>query len=432
MHKIGIRHEDKYVMERRVSLVPEHVKQLISKGLEIEVVNSSKRVYDDSEFEAAGATLVDEVTDSTVILGVKEMPMDFFREELTYIFFSHIIKGQPYNMPLLKQMMRKKINLIEYEKIVNDKNQRLIFFGRYAGLAGMINSLWSAGQRWNELGIITPFLSLKQTHRYNSLEEAKEAIALVGEELNKNGLPSHISPIVTGFTGYGNVSKGAQEIYDLLSPVEISPDELTDNDYHTKTDALFYKVIFKEKDISDHIKGSSNFDLQEYYNHPELFKSKFEQYIPHLTILMNCMYWDDRYPAIVTKDYLEKLYAKDNPKLLVIGDVTCDPDGSIECTHKGTEIEDPVFVYNPITRKPTMGFKGKGILVMAVDILPSELPRESSQTFSDALVGFMLEIAETDFDVPFEELRLPKPIKKALILHKGKLTPEYEYLKQYL
>ncbi|MDG1135789.1 MAG: bifunctional lysine ketoglutarate reductase /saccharopine dehydrogenase family protein [Bacteroidales bacterium] len=432
MHKIGIRHEDKYVMERRVSLVPEHVKQLISKGLEIEVVNSSKRVYDDSEFEAAGATLVDEVTDSTVILGVKEMPMDFFREELTYIFFSHIIKGQPYNMPLLKQMMRKKINLIEYEKIVNDKNQRLIFFGRYAGLAGMINSLWSAGQRWNELGIITPFLSLKQTHRYNSLEEAKEAIALVGEELNKNGLPSHISPIVTGFTGYGNVSKGAQEIYDLLSPVEISPDELTDNDYHTKTDALFYKVIFKEKDISDHIKGSSNFDLQEYYNHPELFKSKFEQYIPHLTILMNCMYWDDRYPAIVTKDYLEKLYAKDNPKLLVIGDVTCDPDGSIECTHKGTEIEDPVFVYNPITRKPTMGFKGKGILVMAVDILPSELPRESSQTFSDALVGFMLEIAETDFDVPFEELRLPKPIKKALILHKGKLTPDYEYLKQYL
>ncbi len=432
MHKIGIRHEDKYVMERRVSLVPEHVKQLISKGLEIEVVNSSKRVYDDSEFEAAGATLVDEVTDSTVILGVKEMPMDFFREELTYIFFSHIIKGQPYNMPLLKQMMRKKINLIEYEKIVNDKNQRLIFFGRYAGLAGMINSLWSAGQRWNELGIITPFLSLKQTHRYNSLVEAKEAIALVGEELNKNGLPSHISPIVTGFTGYGNVSKGAQEIYDLLSPVEISPDELTDNDYHTKTDALFYKVIFKEKDISDHIKGSSNFDLQEYYNHPELFKSKFEQYIPHLTILMNCMYWDDRYPAIVTKDYLEKLYAKDNPKLLVIGDVTCDPDGSIECTHKGTEIEDPVFVYNPITRKPTMGFKGKGILVMAVDILPSELPRESSQTFSDALVGFMLEIAETDFDVPFEELRLPKPIKKALILHKGKLTPDYEYLKQYL
>ena len=125
MHKIGIRHEDKYVMERRVSLVPEHVKQLISKGLEIEVVNSSKRVYDDSEFEAAGATLVDEVTDSTVILGVKEMPMDFFREELTYIFFSHIIKGQPYNMPLLKQMMRKKINLIEYEKIVNDKNQEV-------------------------------------------------------------------------------------------------------------------------------------------------------------------------------------------------------------------------------------------------------------------------------------------------------------------
>jgi len=144
------------------------------------------------------------------------------------------------------------------------------------------------------------------------------------------------------------------------------------------------------------------------------------------------MYWDERYPRIVTKDYLEQLYKKGIPKLTVIGDVTCDPDGSIECTHKGTEIEDPVFVYNPFTHKPTMGFKGDGLLVMAVDILPSELPRESSQTFSDALVGFIPEIAGADFNAGFDELALPYPIKKALILHNGRLTPDYEYMKDYL
>ncbi len=144
------------------------------------------------------------------------------------------------------------------------------------------------------------------------------------------------------------------------------------------------------------------------------------------------MYWDDRYPKIVTKDYLEKLYKAGTPKLTVIGDVTCDPDGSVECTHKGTEIEDPVFVYNPFTKEPDSGFKGEGILVMAVDILPSELPRESSIAFSDALFNYVKAIAEADYSVSFETLKLPNPIKKAMILHKGELTPDFKYIEQYL
>ncbi len=433
MTKFGIRYEDKYVMERRVALVPSHIKDLIKKGLEFEVVKSDKRIFKDNEFEIVGAELVKEVTDASVVIGVKEMPIDFFEDRKTYIFFSHTIKGQSYNMPLLKQMMKKKVNLIEYECIVNEKNQRLIFFGRFAGLAGMINSLWSVGQRWKELGVLTPFLELKQTHNYNSLDEAKSAIAKVAEEVKAGGLPRELEPLVIGITGYGNVSKGAQEIIDMFPVKEISPDELVTifSEGH-KPDNLIYKVIFKEKDLSEPIDTKKEFVLQEYYDHPEHFKSKFEQYIPHLTILMNCMYWDSKYPMIVTKDYLEDLYEAGDPKLTVIGDVTCDPDGSIECTHKGTEIEDPVFVYDPLTRKPTMGFKGDGILIMAVDILPSELPRESSQTFSDALVGFMPEIAAADFNVHFDELKLPLPIKRALILHNGELTPEYQYLKQYI
>ena len=146
MHTIGIRYEDKYVMERRVALVPEHIKELIGKGLKFEVVSSAKRIFKDEEFEEVGAELVNEVSDSSVIIGVKEMPIDFFEDRKTYIFFSHTIKGQSYNMPLLRQMMAKNVNLIEYERIVNEKNQRLIFFGRFAGLAGMINSFWSVGR----------------------------------------------------------------------------------------------------------------------------------------------------------------------------------------------------------------------------------------------------------------------------------------------
>ncbi|MCD4730445.1 MAG: hypothetical protein K8R74_07585 [Bacteroidales bacterium] len=433
-NKIGILLEDKYLMERRVAIIPKHAKKLIDEqGLEILVENSPKRIFTHQEFENAGAKIVNDVREAPVIFGVKEMPVEYFEDGKTYIFFSHVIKGQAYNMPMLKKMMEKKVNLIEYEKVADEMGQRLIFFGHFAGLAGMINSLWSLGQRLKVQGIETPFLQIKQSHHYNSLEEAKQVISKVGQEIIEHGLPAELTPLTIGFTGYGNVSNGAQEIAALLPIKDVEPKELLE--LSQKTDLpnnVLYKVVFKEEHLSKLKEGNGAFELSDYYAHPEKYISDFEQYIPHLTILMNCMYWDDKYPRIITKDYLEKLYTSGTPKLTVIGDVTCDPDGSIECTHKGTEIEDPVFVYDPFTGEPHMGFKGKGLLIMAVDILPSELPRESSIAFSNALFSYIKPIATTDYSKDFDSLDLPNPIKKAMILHQGKLTPDYLYLKKYL
>lgn len=435
MNKVfGIRHEDKYVMERRVAITPNHIKKFIKDHkLDPLVIGSSKRVFTDDEYINAGAKIVDNLKDAPVIFGVKEMPLSFFEAHKTYIFFSHVIKGQDYNMPMLKKMMELKCNLIEYEKISDDQGKRLIFFGKYAGLAGMINSLWSLGLRLQHLGIDTPFLNLKQSHKYNSLEEAKSDISKVGREISDSGLPKELTPLTIGFTGYGNVSRGAQEIAALLPIKEISPSELLVlKNTPDLPDNVLYKIVFKESDLSEPIDPNIEFELQDYYSHPEKYKNQFEKYIPHLTVLMNCMYWDDRYPRIITKNYLEKLYSDGNPKLTVIGDVTCDPDGSIECTHIGTEIEDPVFVYNPETRKPNMGFDGKGLLIMSVDILPSELPRESSISFGDALEKYVNDIVCADYRVDFKSLNLPKPIKKAMILHKGELTPDFKYIAEYL
>ncbi len=432
-HKIGIRYEDKYRMERRAPLVPLHVKMLTDKGMEIQVVPSEKRVFKDEEYRQAGAVLRDEPLDADVVLGVKEMPLNYFKPHKTYVFFSHTIKGQPYNMPLLRNMMESKVNLIDYERIVDADGRRLIFFGRFAGLAGMVNSLWSLGERLKRKGMETPLQNIKQTHRYDSLEEAKAAVSAVGQEIARNGLPETLAPLVVGITGYGNVSKGAQEILSLLPVIEISPaDLLALRQQEGLPRNVIYKVVFEEKHLARPIAAGKPFDLQEYYHHPERFEGTFEQYLPHLTVLMNCMYWDDRYPRIVTKDRLEMLWKNHDLHLEVIGDVTCDPDGSVEITHKGTAIEDPVFVYHPETRKPVMGFDGDGVLVMAVDILPSELPRESSQAFSDALVKFLPGLLEADFEVPFEQLEVPAPLKKAMILYHGELTPDYQYLKQHL
>ena len=431
---IGIRHEDKYLMERRTPLTPKHLAQLIrEKKLDFIVQRSEKRIFTEGEYLAAGARVEDNLKECSIILGVKEIPISFFESEKTYVFFSHVIKGQAYNMPMLKRMMELKCNLIEYERIVDEQGKRLIFFGKYAGLAGMINSLWSLGQRLKFYGMETPFLKIQQAHKYDSLAEARKVISEVGQEIAENGLPEELRPLTIGFTGYGNVSIGAQEIANLLPVKEISPEILlTLKDRDHLPNNLIYKIVFKEEDLSEPIDHAQEFELHDYYAHPEKYRSQFEKYIPHLTVLMNCMYWDTRYPRIVTKDYLEKLYSAGTPKLAVIGDITCDPDGSIECTHKGTEIEDPVFVYNPFTHRPTSGFEGDGILVMPVDILPSELPRDSSIAFADALMPYIKPIAVADFNQHFDDVDLPRALKKALILHQGELTPDYKYIEQYL
>lgn len=430
---IGIRHEDKYVMERRVPVVPSHMSRLISgQGLKFCVQSSHKRIFTDVEYRNIGANVKDNLADCRIIFGVKEIPESFFEEGKTYVFFSHVIKGQSYNMPMLKKMMQLKCTLIDYEKVEDELGKRLIFFGRYAGLAGMINTLWSFGQRYKELGIKTPFEIIRQSHTYNSLEEARKDISQAGMEIALNGLPESISPFIVAFTGYGNVSNGAQEIFNLMPVKEIAPEEIPiiANQKNLPRNVL-YKAVFKEKDLAQRKDGSA-FDLEHYYGHPEMYEDKFAQHIPNVNGIVNGMYWDARYPRIVTKEFLKKHFAQESPRLAVIGDITCDPNGSIECTHKGTEIEDPVFVYHPDSEKYTMGFKGDGLLVMPVDILPSELPRESSEAFSSALRGFIPAIANADYNTSFEKLELPGPIKKATILLKGKLTPNYSYIQQYL
>jgi alpha-aminoadipic semialdehyde synthase len=309
----------------------------------------------------------------------------------------------------------------------------LIFFGKYAGYAGMINSLWTLGLRLKELGFETPFLKIKQAHSYHSLEHARKIVSEVGQYISENGFPKELCPFVIGFTGYGNVSVGAQEICGLLPVKEISPDKLISlKDREKIPNNLIYKVIFKEEHLVTAIDKETEFELQDYYTNPKKYKSQFERYVPHLSALINCMYWDNRYPKLITKDYLEKIFKKGNPKLSVIGDITCDINGSIESTIRSTAIEDPIFVYNPFTREIIMGYKGEGIQVMAVDILPSELPRDSSNGFGDVLVNYVKPIAIADYDLPYEELDLPRAIKKALILHKGELTNDYKYIQQYL
>ncbi|NOZ08147.1 MAG: hypothetical protein GXO91_04620 [FCB group bacterium] len=425
-NSIGIRREDKNIWERRVPLIPADAKELIGKfGVRIVVQPSDNRAFTDDSYRDAGCDIQEDINTADLIIAVKEIPESLLRPDKTYVYFSHTIKGQPYNMSMLRRLMELKCNLIDYERIVDEKNRRLIFFGRYAGYAGMIETLHAFGEKLKRQGISNPFEAVKQAYEYNSVEDAKEHIREIGRSITDQGLAS---PGVFGFAGYGNVSQAAQEIFDLLPHKVITPAELKTVDEQASADNYFlYKVVFKEADMVKPTEGE--FLLQDYYDHPEKYVSKFEEYLPHLTVLVNCIYWTEAYPRLITMEYLRK-----NPSLplAVIGDISVDIDGSIEATYKATYPDMACYTFNPTTLEYKDAILPDGLTIMAIDNLPCEFPKESSAAFSHVLKKLLPEIIKADFQLPTKELELPFSIKKALILHRGELTADYHYMKQYL
>lgn len=431
---IGIRRADKNKWERRVPLIPSDIKELKEKfGITAIIQPSEIRAFNDDEYIEAGAEVTEDINKADVIFDVKEIPLHFYRPNKTYIFFSHTIKGQAYNMPLLKKMMELKCSLIDYERIVDESNRRLIFFGKFAGIAGMVETLHSLGQKLKLKGLHTPFENIKKAYEYPSIQEAINHLKVISDQIKSVGLDVSVLPLVIGLAGYGNVSKGAQEILDIFPVKTLKTEELKTIDHLPKNELKrnIFKVVFEEKDLV--VPKEGVFELQDYYNHPEKYSGKFEEYIPYLTVLVNCIFWTDKYPRLVTKEYLwSDDYRKSSKKMIIIGDISCDVDGAIEITYKATDPGNAFYTYLPDVDQYHDGIIKDGLTIMAVDNLPCEFPKDSSEEFSKVLKNFVPQIAKADFNKPFDELNLPLPIKKALILHKGELTKDYLYLNKLI
>ncbi len=431
--KIGIRKETKYPSEKRAAITPAHTKKLVEQGIEVLVEPAEQRIFKIEEYIEAGAKVTEDLSQCDFIFGVKEVPIEDLIPGKPYCFFSHTIKGQSYNMPLLQAILDKKITLMDYELVKNDEGFRLIFFGKFAGYAGIIDSLWLLGKRLAHEKTHTPFEKIKQATEYGMLTEAENELKKVGKEIEENGLPDEITPFITGFAGYGNVSQGAQSLYDLLPSKEIKPSELEEfikkGEFSNK---VVYKVVFKEEDMYVHPENKE-FSFKYFVDHPNEYLSIMYKYIPYLTMLINGIYWEERFPKHVTKKLMKDLYESGNEqKLKVIGDITCDIEGSIELTVKSTKSSNPAFVYEPLTGQVKDGIEGNGPVILAVDKLPAELPRQASESFGNALLPFIKELVNVDYSKDFENLDLPKEFKRATITHKGKLTPDFEYLDKYL
>jgi alpha-aminoadipic semialdehyde synthase len=430
MNSLVIRAEDKNEWERRTPIVPEHL-QGILKGIKTRayVESSDKRCFGMDEYVAAGACPCQGMDTGDVVFGIKEIPEEKILDRKVYLFFSHTIKGQAANMPMLKRVLEGGSTLIDYERIVDEAGQREVFFGPFAGQAGTIDIFWLLGEYWESHGIRTPFLECRQAREYNSLAEAKECFRRVGQAISREGVSPDIGPLVVGVLGYGQVSQGAQEILDCMPVERVPPEDLIQVDSSTRMDSRrIYVSVFEERHLVRHRQGEC-FELQDYYRKPKNYVSRFQRYLPYLSLVVNAVYWDSHYPKFVTWDALRRFYGDDpRPRLAGIADISCDVAGAIECTVKTTDSGAPAYRCHPASTTVSGGHRGAGIVILAVDNLPAELPVEASLFFSDSLRRFVPGILQADFNAPLDSAGLPPEVENAVIAYRGQLTDQYAYL----
>jgi alpha-aminoadipic semialdehyde synthase len=389
-----------------------------------------QRVFSDEEYLGAGARVEEALDEADVLFAVKEIPTHLFLPGRAYAFFSHTVKKQLHNMPMLKRLLELGCTLVDYERIADDQGRRLVFFSRQAGQAGMIDSLHLLGRRLSHEGYSTAFADVGMAHEYEDLGATRRAFGRVGQRLQDEGTPPELSPLVVGFAGYGNVSLGAQEVFGYLPHSVCSPEDLLASRV-PRTHPLV-KVVFREEHLVERLGGGA-FELPRYYAHPEEYRGVFARFLPRLHLLVNGIYWDERYPRLVTFEDLRQLWSGATPPALrVIGDVSCDLGGSIQCTVKATKPDEPSYVVHPEDGRISMGVEGRGPVILAVDNLPAELSRESSLFFSEQLRPFVGPLTTADRSVPFDRYVLPAPLRRAVIAYNGELTPDYQYIAEAL
>ena len=393
--------------ETRTPLVPKHIEELkkLFPGIKITIQSSNKRCFSDKEYAAVGTIINDNLSSCDLILGVKEIDTNLLINKKKYLFFSHTSKIQPDNLAasqgtpgidkkkLLKKVLDQKITLIDYENIRNKNGARYLGFGRFAGIIGCYNSLSLYENFLNNIKMPRAF----ELNNYFLLKE------LLREKKFSN--------IKILITGDGRVAKGALELLKYTNIKQVSKNDFKKNSFN--------QAIFCNLKTSDYVQENTNkdFDLQHFITNPLKYNSVSEEYLKKANLLISAHYWDPLSPKIFD---LKNLYKFSN--LRVIGDITCDINGSIPTTLKSTSIKDPYFYFDKVTHIETSQ-SSNTLAIMAVDNLPSELPRDSSEEFGDGIVKEVLPYIISEDD---------GRIHTATITENGNFLSKYLYLKNYI
>lgn len=440
---IAIRREDQSIWERRAPLAPTHVRKLVYNDYKVIVQPSNRRAFQMPEYIKAGAQIQEDISEANLILGVKQVPIDYLIPNKTYAFFSHTIKAQEANMGLLDSLLEKNIITVDYEKMVDSRGQRVVAFGKYAGVVGMINIMHGLGLRFLGLGHHTPFLHIGPAHNYRCSEMARQAIRDAGYEIALDLMPKSIGPLTFVFTGSGNVSQGAQEVFTELPYEYVHPSQLKKVAEKGATNKVYACKVSRK----DHLvnKETGKFDKTEYEEHPERYKSIFAREIaPYSSVIINGIYWEPLSPKLIRiPDAKNLLQPANQPwlmatpgcptlphRLVAICDISADPGGSIEFMKECTTIDHPFCLYDAENHTNNESFGGNGVLVCSIDNMPTQLPRESTEFFGSLLMPHIDEMVRLDATTEFskQSQSINKVVSDAIITANGKLTPNYEYI----
>lgn len=481
-YTVAIRREDASIWERRAPLAPHHVERLTKLGVRILVQPSNRRVYPLQSYIRAGAEAKEDISEASVILGVKQVPVDLLLPGKTYCFFSHTIKAQEANMPLLDAVLDKNVRLIDYERMVDERGQRVVAFGKYAGYAGMINIFHGIGLRLLALGHHTPFMHIGPAHNYRNASSAKQAIRDAGYEIALGKMPRSIGPLTFVFTGSGNVSQGAQEVFGELPIEYVNPSDLREVAEQGSTSKIYGALVTRPDHLvrkksapSDQLDSTSSMDteelnLEEYNQHPERYYSNFNTKIaPYASVIINGVYWPPNAPRLLTIPDAKRLQqpiklggngSNGRPlagqhdlslyegfvggrtecqpsigspslphRLIAICDISADPGGSIEFVQECTTIDNPFYLYDAEENAPSnQSFEGQGFLICSIDNMPTQLPLESTDMFGNLLFPYIMDIVRSDASKSVDEEQFCGTVSKAIIASNGQLRPSYEYI----
>ncbi|MBU7571323.1 MAG: alanine dehydrogenase [Flavobacterium sp.] len=396
--KFGIIKERKNPPDRRVVFTPEEASRLLKEHPEVElkVESSDIRIFNDDEYRSQGLNVTDDISDCDVFFGVKEVPVEALIPGKKYFFFSHTIKKQPHNRKLLQAILEKNIDLYDHETIVDTDNRRLIGFGRYAGIVGAYNGIRAFGIKFE----------LFNLPKAETLSGKSDLVA----RLKRQILP----PIKIVLTGHGKVGMGAKEILDGMKVKEVTPEDFLSKKYtqpvYTQIDVLDYNKRIDGKVI----------DKEDFYNNPQDYTSDFERFSKVADIFMAGHFYGNGAPVILTR---EMLNSKDN-KIKIVADISCDVDGPIASTIKASTIAEPLYGYLPSEHKEVEIYHPAAIVVMAVDNLPCELPKNASEGFGEM---FMEHVIPAFFNGDKDGI-----LQRAKITENGKLTKRFEYLQPFV
>ncbi|MFA7274492.1 MAG: NAD(P)-dependent oxidoreductase [Crocinitomicaceae bacterium] len=362
--KIGILREGKTPPDKRVPFTPQQCSKVVNtfSGLEIVVQPSPIRAFSDEEYQEAGIQLQEDLSDCDILMGVKEVNVQDLIPNKKFLFFSHTIKKQKYNRHLLQAILNNKIQLIDYELLKNNDRKRITGFGRFAGIVGAYNAFYAYGLK-------TKRFELKRAKDCFDREEMESELAKVNFEAN--------TKIV--ITGFGKVGYGAQEIMDLIPIMEVGPEEFLTQ--------KFDEPVFTHLETSDYYcrKSDGSFDKSDFYKNPQEYISCLHRYIETADLYMACHFWNNLSPKLLTQEDLKK--AKN---LKVVADISCDINDPIASTLRSSTIADPLYGYNAENHVEADWQLDENIVVMAVDNLPCELPKESSEDFGNQLINNIL------------------------------------------